>query len=476
MKRIAILIILAFTLKSFGQTQFDKSKISKQIAKIVTKIEKTNIVMGSAIGYSGEAPKQYDNFIGLCNKAQATELMALTKHQNQTVRCYAFWALSMRQSVDLFPIVMDHINDTASVYILFGCVMHSEKVADFFISVVTRNHVDLATRKLSTTEQERLDSILIYTPNTLEARERAIDNIKQTTAYYPKIREFVLKENNQKALIKLAEYQKEQDIPLILNNKTNDTTDESPYSTFLAIAAFPSPQFFPLLEKNLQRILAQKEPYPDGLYSLYQAIASYKNDTAYKLLHTPLTTIKEKYSRRNYLKSVFDAVLKYYSPIYEPLLWELWENDKIVDIESFNLLYQKNPERAFQLTKQAMQDIDDYSSPVLDTMLNALWIKDSLFTLDIIDKNSRNSDVFRFSAFADKALEIKNISLAAAFLDRLAREDNPHIYLKATEVLIALKNKDINKQIIAVAKRNPALRKGWGREAFKKLLKKKHIE
>lgn len=42
--------------------------------------------------------------------------------------------------------------------------------------------------------------------------------------------------------------------------------------------------------------------------------------------------------------------------------------------------------------------------------------------------------------------------------------------MKAIEVLIAMKDKKINMRIVEIAKTNPTLRRGWGAEAFTKLL------
>ncbi len=43
-------------------------------------------------------------------------------------------------------------------------------------------------------------------------------------------------------------------------------------------------------------------------------------------------------------------------------------------------------------------------------------------------------------------------------------------------VLIAFKDSDINRRIVAVSKTNPHLRKGWGGKDFSTLLKEKGIE
>lgn len=96
MRPSLILIMLMLALNGIGQTT----------QQIVSKIEKVNQLMGSAVYFEGTRPKQYDNFEALQAKATKDELMQLTDHSNGVVRCYAFWALSFDSSVKLLPVVL----------------------------------------------------------------------------------------------------------------------------------------------------------------------------------------------------------------------------------------------------------------------------------------------------------------------------------------------------------------------------------
>src|SRR5688572_21032086 len=115
MRNWTTLFFLMVTLTSFGQVNFDRSRISKDTDKIVRDIAEVNMVMSSTVGAAGSRPAQYDNFTALKAKATKGELTELTNHPNPTVRCYAFWALSYDHSADLFPLVLTHIKDTAFV-------------------------------------------------------------------------------------------------------------------------------------------------------------------------------------------------------------------------------------------------------------------------------------------------------------------------------------------------------------------------
>ena len=489
MRQFITTIILTISLNCFGQLQFDKMKISRQTLQTVSKIEKVNEVMDKAVGNAGIRPEQYDNFTELQKRATKDELVELTNYPNSVVRCYAIWALYYDSSANLFPIIIRHLNDTTSIKTQFGCIGSREKVGDFFINVVTPQYIDLDLKKLSDSELIALDSILVYTPNTLYAREKAIGRVKPNENLYLKVRELVIKENNQSALVTLAKFQQEQDIPLILKNNTGNKSDDDFFYTYKAISEFPNPAFLPLLKRNLNATLDDTH-YDNEWSELYRAIASYKNDTALNLLKIPFTHIKHQEIREYHMEYVFGAVQSFYSSLYDELLWTMWANEKLINPEVFNMLYQKNPKKAFQLTKKTIENASDfyylnanaYNDDVqnqvnlTDVMLDTIINKDKALAIKLINKNIREINVHQFPTFADKVLKLKDTSFVTSIFARIEKEDNAYIYLKAAEVLIAFHDKNINKRIIEVARRNANLRKGWGGQDFAKLLKDNGIQ
>ena len=476
------------SLNCFGQNYFDKTKISRETEQIVTKIAKINQLMSSAVYYGGIRPPQYDIFTELQKKATQNELIELTNHPNGVVRCYAFWALSYNLSANLIPIVLSHIDDTTFVKTQFGCITGSEKVGDFFINVVTPEYVDSDSKKLTPSEYEYLDSVLIYTPNKLYAKESAINRAKLNESFYERSRELVLKEKNQSALVTLAKFKKEQDIPLILNNKLKGERYDQLFFTYKAISEFPDNAFLPLLKKSLYEAIEEPK-WSTEWRELYKAIASFKNDTAFRLLKVPFTQTKYPDIRKYHIDFIFGAVQEFYTPVYDEILWEMWENENNINNEIFVLLYPKNPEKAFELTKKTIQNADHFSylntgnyfqneeTPVnlLDIMLDTILVRDKPLVLELINKNIREINVHQFPTFANKASQIKDSSFVSSLFNRLEKEDNAHIYLKATEALISFQDKNINRRIIEVSKRNTNLRKDWGGEAFTQLLKKHNI-
>ncbi len=478
------------TLTTYGQRKFDKSKISKETNEIVKAIEEVNIVMSSAVGYAGIRPKQYDNFLKLKTKATSDELMELTNHPNPTVRSYAFWALSYNHSIDLYPIVLNHINDIELVKTQFGCIVSGETVGDFFINVVTPRYIDLNSQKLDSVQFATLDSILIYTPNNLSAKSAAINRAEPTENLYPKIRELVVKDNDQTAMVTLAKYKKEQDVELILKNKGKSKFDEGGFFyTYKAISQFPHPDFLPLLEKNLKKTLNNTH-FSTEWRELYKAIASYKNDKALELLQVPFTQVKHNNIRDYHIDFVFGALREFKAPIYEDLLWKLWSEENRITPDVFKYLSNINPEKTFELTKASLKNIDriysanislnfedfDASENLTSIMLDFALKQDKEFGLEAIRKNIKEANVHLFPIFADKAAELKDKSFIEPLFDRLETEWNAHVYLKAVKALIAYKDSDINQRILATRKKNKNLNKDWGGDALDKLLKDNNIK
>jgi hypothetical protein len=481
MKILAFLFLL-LSLNLFSQSKYDNAQITKTTHQIINEIQSINILMSGSIGYAGKRPKQYDNFTRLKGTATIDELINLTNHPNPTVRCYAFWALAYNPKINLFPIILDHINDDEMVETQFGCIGGDEPVGDFFISVVTPNQIDLNPNKLDSTQISTLDSILIYSSNNLWAKSAAINRAEPNESLYPIIRKLVVINNNQNALVTLAKYKNETDIELIKKNNNL-------FYTYKAISQFPHPIFFPILRKSLQETLNKKH-YSGEWRELYKSIASFKNQDAIALLEVPFTEVKHKHIRKYHINYIFKALRTIEDPIYDDLLWKLWKEEDRINLEVFKYLSIKNPEKALMLTKENLKNInnlymanismsfDGYGNTEdLISEMNQLAIKEDLdFGLNNIRQNIKEAHVHLFPIYADEVIKIKDSSFIHPLFNRLEIETNPHIYLKIVEALISYSDDNINQRILAVRKSNKSLTKGWGAQSLVKILLSSNIK
>ena len=469
MKRCIVIILLIFPFLSYGQQPYNPKIISEPTNEIVKEIERINELMGSAVYLQGMRPKQYDNFEKLKKTASQEELIALTNHPNGVVRCYAFWALSHNISVDLLPIVLNHINDDELIKTQFGCIGSQEMVGDFFIDIATPQHVDLESTKLDSAQRAKLDSILIYSDSKLNAKSGAICNAKPIESFYLRIKELYTVYNNPCALVAIAKFRKQEDIPLVLNNAEL-------FYTYQAIQKFPHSDFFPLLKKQIGNLDKAKYIHYEWK-ALYEAIAAYKNKEAIDLLNIPFPQLKDI---RGY---VYNAIRKNKDEIYDSLFWKFWIEDNVIVSDVFQYLLEKDSIKVLELTKKRFANAyeinsrnwDLYSgeeSNAIPIMLNFILKNDYELGIEIIQESIKDAD----DTHIDKVIELKDKSFIEPLFEWFAKEIYPYRYLKIAEALISYKDNTINKRILEIRKMNHNLNEGWGSEALNELLEENNIK
>ncbi|WP_157505936.1 hypothetical protein [Flavobacterium chungangense] len=468
----------------------NSTKISNETNLIVQKIEKENIVMGSAVGVAGIKPEQYENFEELKKNVSKEELLLLTNHSNGVVRCYSFWALALDKNANLFSIVKNHINDNTQVETQFGCIKSTEKVGDFFINLVNPKYEDSEIKKLSQAEFNQLDSLLIYKKNNLYAGYEAIENAVPTEYLYPKVRNLVIKNHNQSALVTLSKYKNPNDIELILKNKAKDEDAESGYySTYQAIQNFPDSRFISFLEKNLYQTL-DNDHFSGEWLELYKAIASYKNQKAVELLKVPFTKVQHQNIKEYHIKFVYESILANKCKLYDDLLWNIWKNEDIITLEGFQYLLSINGAKTLELSKkellsayqikniQVTPKIEQkmFSENLEETMLNFILLNDKVTGYHIIKDKITNASVADLEMYCKKITSFKDPYFNETLFKRLKTTDNAYVYLAIVETLISFKDKLINNRILETRKKNKNMNENWGSEALDEILKKNNIK
>jgi hypothetical protein len=259
------------------------------LKSLVKDIAKTNVLMGGAVGIDGRRPDQWNRYEVLCSKATNEELFTLTSDTNAVVRCYAFQALAEKNYVDVFPVVIRHLSDTAIVHTLYGCLGGSEKVGDFMLNKVYSRCGNDYNRHLDVEERATVDSLLIYgSDNRLEMRDEVISRIDPIERYYIRIRQLATVEKNKEAFLTLSKYRKKQDIPII--KELLDDPGRQEFG-FAAVKNFPDQSFYPYLEKAIKDNI--KNGKGNGMQELYCAIVQYKNKTSRELLKFALREAKD---------------------------------------------------------------------------------------------------------------------------------------------------------------------------------------
>lgn len=264
---------------------------SSPISEIVKDIAKTNVLMGSAVGIAGNRSEQWDRYEVLRSKATDDELLSLTNDTNTVVRCYAFQALAEKNYVDVSPVVIRHLSDTATVHTLFGCLGGSEKVGDFMLRKVYSKCGNDYNYHLSLAHRATVDSLLLYgSDNRLDTRDMVISRIDPLKRYYVRIRQLAITEKNKAAVVALSKYKKQQDIPLIKELFNDPNSQEL---GFAAVTNFPDRSFYPFLERALKDEIKNNKGNEMFIQRIYHAIIQYKDEQSKELLRSVLSDANE---------------------------------------------------------------------------------------------------------------------------------------------------------------------------------------
>jgi hypothetical protein len=324
MVRQPTIVIFAIIVGLFACEGKQNKLSSTSIREIARDIAKSNILMGDAVGIAGNRPRQWGRYEVLRLTATDKELLGLTNDTNGVVRCYAFQALSERNTTKLFPIILQHLSDTGTVQTLYGCLVGFQKVGDFFLETITETENGNSLYQLTDIQKALVDSLLLFESDSkLKARDNLLLKIEPLEKYYQRIRQIALVEDNKIALVALSKYKRQTDKPLIAE-LLKDVGNQS-YG-FAAVVNFPDPTFFPALRETLQKEIKSNNGNNDKrLQLLYQAIVQYKDQPSRQLLQSALHEAKGMQSIYNY-DYLYQALKLYPAPIYNGLLKPIYSN------------------------------------------------------------------------------------------------------------------------------------------------------
>ena len=201
----------------------DTASLSETVADLADRIGNHGKYECSLIGFSDERSTQWDRFIELKKNATSEELVLLTHYDHPVVRCYSFQALAERRDPKTFTVLLQHLKDLETIEELCGGIGSiGGTVGDFFLSIVTTKYGPEEVIKLNASEQNQIDSILLFDPEIkLFAQTLLLDRIEPDPKYYDRLREIFERNhgNDQNALVALSKYKRESDKPLH-NRKT----------------------------------------------------------------------------------------------------------------------------------------------------------------------------------------------------------------------------------------------------------------
>jgi hypothetical protein len=251
----------------------------------------------------------------------AKDLVELTDNWNPATRCYAFFALSERQSALLDSILLTHLQDTTHVFILLGDEGEHQTVGDFFYNVMTGNL--FGGIEPNSDETYRLDSLILFRPGVLiEEKHHLIKTFQFKQSWMPRLREIAFVEKNDIAIISLAKYHDSVALPRI-ENLLKDSTPQLQTLGLVAVRNWPNPLFLPSIKKIQKTQMGPTAGYNFWqLRVLYQVIVLYKDSVCRENM---LLALKKTKGWRPMVQSfaIWIALHKYPDHFYDPVLRKL---------------------------------------------------------------------------------------------------------------------------------------------------------
>ena len=145
----------------------DVSHFSKIVEETVDAIVAYVFVSGPRIGYAGTLSPQYKNYQKLNKYATDDELILLTRHEHHAVRVYAFLAIATRESINMFPILLEHLDDKREFQFEYYDMGSTGTVLEFYLKIAIKNNsgwLETKTRNITPNEYEILKLYRIELP------------------------------------------------------------------------------------------------------------------------------------------------------------------------------------------------------------------------------------------------------------------------------------------------------------------------
>lgn len=463
MKQVLVIILTLFAFQALGQ------EIRPEIKKIAHQIEEYNELESERVGYAGMTTDQFRNFQKLRDRATVDELLQLLEYDNSVVKGYASWALADKKYPKLVHIFAEFLRTGESAITQDGCIVSEDDLASEFYNRVfyqyIHNELSVEDSLFFQSQIQQLDSVILYTDKDDYLLSRALINNNSNPKNYERIRYLAFQKKNINAIQALAVYQKNQDIEAFKALKEK---------SFVAIAKFPDKDFWEFL-------LNYKDNEVSKNYLM--AISAFKSDESAKVLSGLLSTMQKG---KIYLLT--EALTKNYCVPYQPLILEIWENYKIIDIRATKQLINDIPKDASHsfsiglLSNEKYKFVEydyDYGTrdKILPLMLESIkkYQKDAL--LKICETNIKTTKFTTLNHFLTCVENNKLTETSDEILERLNQKNQAYEIFHLTKTALTFNNPNQKDELVNILKKNQK-KWDWGSwsEHFRKLFEEYDIE
>lgn len=296
-----------------GYNDFQRNGFYRKLDRFEFDRYSPNISYNDYLFLSSRRVSQFDLLRSLDKRATDGELIRLSGHQNGVVRAYAFFLLLTNQYPNAFEMLKKHLEDDEIIRVFGEYDVQEMKVGDFMVQMMTPGMHDGFLLKMTPEQRRELDALLLDNPDIiLEEKNKVMTNLPSTAQNYDKIRAQAQKKRNPDMVVKLAEFQREEDLEFFqsfLNTKGGQLTG------FQVVREFPHESFFASLKRAHSLELPQKKPSYGFLTYLYQAIAQYPSEEARSMMLSGITDAHKK-AKRKHRENIWLALFKYPDPSF----------------------------------------------------------------------------------------------------------------------------------------------------------------
>ena len=346
------LIILFLSCKNDNDYTYAIKDFRKSIQPYLTKIVSKGIVM------------YYDS--SLRHMATDNELMQLSKSEHPVLRASAFREMLNRKSFNHFDILMNHLNDTATV---------ATDAGEFGIWYRTVSDDILLEAKWKSKEDKNktIDEV-ITRHNYLKSAYTILSQIEPQEKYYSFIKDMAIRKRNydeevgeqgfdeiEYALYGLAKFKKKDDIKIIKEQLLSNCRRISALS-FKLMTEFPDTSYLQVYEKYYPRnyyLTICRDQSSDKAVDFINSVATYKTQRSSNILDSIL-------NKKPFVNCPADT--RY---IRQELIYAIWNNE----CEAYSKLRKQIEKRVQQYEKNQIElpPVDPIDFPVDSSEEKISW-------------------------------------------------------------------------------------------------------
>lgn len=278
----------------------------------------------------GSVPPSYQYYQAMKRDLDVWVLDSLARHHEApSVRATAGRILFELKSPLAMQMILDRVADDGEMSVFWWDMGSRLSVVDYWITCAHESGL------LSLEDSLRIDSLVLHTEGLghVDYRTHLIDVMPALPEYYPIVREAYVRDHNARVLPKLASYQKEEDIELMLaaiSTFRNPKRSEEWEMALKGIGSWPDERFRDSI-LAVREFLAQPDQgyYMGATRYLFSALMAYRDDWALREIEECFALIKKH--NKNEPEDYYDGVG----------MWSHWWG------ECFDRAYQLNPDPFF---------------------------------------------------------------------------------------------------------------------------------